>query len=47
MGVFDINENSDSTTRKMFLDGPVDIQRYDRLKYKKIDQITEKQLGFF
>ena len=31
----------------MFLDEPVDIQRYDELKYPQLDKITEKQLGFF
>ena len=44
--VFEINR-TDSTKRKMFLDGPVDIQRYDHLKYKQIDKMTERQLGFF
>jgi ribonucleoside-diphosphate reductase beta chain len=33
----------------MFLDpnGGVDIQRYDTLKYKQFDKLTDKQLGFF
>jgi len=47
MSVFEINKNKDSTTRKMFLDGSVDIQRYDHIKYKQIDKLTEKQIGFF
>ena len=46
MGVFNINKKP-ATERRMFLDGSVDIQRYDELKYKKIDKMTEKQLGFF
>jgi|TARA_R110000744_G_scaffold138325_1_gene249074 ribonucleoside-diphosphate reductase beta chain len=33
--------------KNMFLDEPVDIQRFDELKYPQIDKITEKQLGFF
>ncbi len=33
--------------KNMFLDEPVDIQRYDELKYPQLDKITEKQLGFF
>jgi len=44
--VFEIN-NTPSTERKMFLDGAVDVQRYDILKYKVLDKLTEKQLGFF
>ena len=46
MSVFNINKKA-ATKRKMFLDGNVDIQRYDDLKYKQIDKLTEKQLGFF
>lgn len=33
--------------RNMFLDGKVDIARYDNVKYPNIDKITDKQLGFF
>jgi len=33
--------------KMMFLDEPVDIQRYDELKYPALDKITDKQLGFF
>ena len=33
--------------KMMFLDEPVDIARYDTLKYPNIDKITDKQLGFF
>ena len=46
MSVFNINKKP-ATKRKMFLDGNVDIQRYDDLKYKVFDKLTEKQLGFF
>jgi ribonucleoside-diphosphate reductase beta chain len=31
----------------MFLDGNVDLQRFDVLKYKQFDKLTDKQLGFF
>ena len=31
----------------MFLDGAVDIARYDIVKYPQLDKITDKQLGFF
>lgn len=44
--VFEINK-TDHTKRKAFLDGSIDIQRYDTLKYKQIDRQTERQLGFF
>jgi len=33
--------------KNMFFDEPVDIARYDQLKYPQLDKITEKQLGFF
>jgi len=46
MSVFKVNKKA-ATDRKMFLDGQVDIQRYDDLKYKAIDKMTERQLGFF
>jgi len=46
MSVFKRNKKP-STERNMFLDGQVDIQRYDMLKYKQIDKMTERQLGFF
>lgn len=47
--VFDVNNRVDHTKVKAFLDpsgGPT-IQRYDTLKYKQFDQLTDKQLGFF
>ena len=49
MGVFDVQNRADHTTVSSFLDpsgGPT-IQRYDTLKYKQFDQLTDKQLGFF
>jgi Ribonucleotide reductase, beta subunit len=49
MSVFDVDNHVDHTTVKAFLDpsgGPT-IQRYDTLKYKQFDQLTDKQLGFF
>jgi len=47
--VFDINNRADHTKVKAFLDpsgGPT-IQRYDAVKYKQFDKLTDKQLGFF
>ena len=49
MSVFDVNNRADHTTVASFMDptgGPT-IQRYDTLKYKQFDQLTDKQLGFF
>ena len=47
MSVFKANKKRDHNKAKMFLDGNVDIQRYDVLKYKQFDKLTDKQLGFF
>ena len=49
MSVFDVQNRVDHTAVAAFLDpsgGPT-IQRYDTLKYKQFDQLTDKQLGFF
>lgn len=47
--VFDATNRSDHTKSLAFLDpnGGVTIQRYDTMKYKQFDKLTEKQLGFF
>ena len=49
MSVFNSNNKADHTKAKAFLDpsGGVTIQRYDMLKYKQFDKLTDKQLGFF
>lgn len=44
--VFKQNKKS-HTERKIFLDGDSDVQRYDTLKYRQFDKLTDKQLGFF
>ena len=48
MSVFAQNKQ-DHTKALAFLDpnGGVAIQRYDTLKYKQFDKLTDKQLGFF
>jgi len=49
MSVFDTENRVDHTKVLAFLDpsgGPT-IQRYDTLKYKQFDGLTDKQLGFF
>lgn len=35
------------TESKMFFDGDVNVQRFDTLKYRQFDKLTDKQLGFF
>ena len=47
--VFDITNKADHTKSLAFLDpnGGVTIQRYDTMKYKQFDKLTDKQLGFF
>jgi len=49
MSVFNTIKNRDHTASLAFLDagGPVSIQRYETLKYKQFDKLTDKQLGFF
>ena len=48
MSVFNLNEVN-HLTAKMFFDpsGPVDIQRFDQVKYPELEQLTNSQLGFF
>ena len=49
MSVFNTANKADHTKVTAFLDptgGPT-IQRYDTLKYKSFDSLTDKQLGFF
>jgi ribonucleoside-diphosphate reductase beta chain len=49
MSVFNINNKKDHTTALAFLDeaGMAPIQRFDTLKYRQFDKLTDKQLGFF
>lgn len=49
MSVLNTNNKQDHTLSAAFFDpsgGPT-IQRYDTLKYKTLDKLTEKQLGYF
>ena len=41
------NEKRNHLESKAFLDGGVNIQRYDAVKYRQFDKFTDKQLGFF
>jgi ribonucleoside-diphosphate reductase beta chain len=49
MSVFNINNRQKHTDALMFLDpsGPVTVQRFETLKYRQFDKLTDKQLGFF
>ena len=49
MSVFNLNNKTKHTEALAFLDpsGPVTIQRYETLKYRQFDKLTDKQLGFF
>lgn len=49
MSVFDINNRTKHTEALAFMDpsGPVTIQRYETLKYRQFEKLTDKQLGFF
>jgi len=49
MSVFNINDKKNHTEKLAFLDetGPSAIQRYDVLKYRQFEKLTEKQIGFF
>jgi ribonucleoside-diphosphate reductase beta chain len=49
MSVLNLIKNRDHTTSLAFLDpqGSVGIQRYETLKYRQFDKLTDKQLGFF
>ena len=37
----------DNTKQPMFLGAPVNIARYENIRYSTFDKLTEKQLGFF
>lgn len=49
MSVLNLKKNRDHTKSLAFLDpkGGVGMQRYDTLKYRQFDKLTDKQLGFF
>jgi len=45
--VFDITNRQDHTKQRAFFDSGVTIQRFDTMKYRQFDKLTDKQLGFF
>ena len=49
MSVLNLKKNLDHTRSLAFLDpeGSIGMQRFDTLKYRQFDKLTDKQLGFF
>lgn len=47
MKVFNTDNQPYNIKKKMFLDESVDIARYDTIKYKAFDTLTENMLSFF
>jgi ribonucleoside-diphosphate reductase beta chain len=47
MSILNIKNEKYHTEANAFLDGDLSFQRYDIVKYKQFDKLTDKQLGFF
>lgn len=47
MSVFNVNSKKSHLDRNCFFDDPVDVARYDKVKYPAFEKLTQKQLGFF
>ena len=47
MSVFNINDQKSHLERLCFFDDPVDVARYDKVRYPQFEKLTEKQLSFF
>ena len=47
MSVFNTNNTKSHLERTCFFDEPVDVARYDKVKYPAFEKLTTKQLGFF
>lgn len=47
MTVFNTTQQKSHLTRNCFLDGQVDVARYDKVRYPAFEKLTEKQLSFF
>lgn len=46
LSVFRLGKTS-HLVRRMFFDEPVDIARYDQVKYPQLEKLTDRQLGYF
>jgi len=49
MSVINLSKEKSHIDSPMFLDpnGDLGFQRFETLKYEKIDKLTDKQMGFF
>lgn len=47
MSVFNTEVKKSHLDRNCFFDDPVDIARYDKVKYPAFEKLTEKQMSFF
>ena len=47
MSVLNVKQKKSHVEAMAFLDEGLGMQRYDTLKYKQFDKLTDKQLGFF
>ena len=47
MSVLELKGNKKHTEKLAFFDGDIGMQRYDTVKYRQFDKLTDKQLGFF
>ena len=47
MSVLNTKQDKHHTENNAFLDEGLGMQRYDVVKYKQLDKLTDKQLGFF
>ena len=47
MSVFNLATKKSHIDRTCFFDDPVDIARYDKVRYPAFEKLTEKQLSFF
>lgn len=47
MTVLNTKQSKHHTENNAFLDDGLGMQRYDVIKYKQLDKLTDKQLGFF
>lgn len=47
MSVFNTTKQKSHLERTCFFDDPVDVARYDKVKYSAFEKLTEKQMSFF
>ena len=47
MTILNVKTDKYHTEANAFLDGSLGFQRYDTVKYKQFDKLTDRQLGFF